>query len=242
MKRDQLALLSVALLAAFTLKAYYSRAGADELGWMLRPTASLVSWISGASFEHERAAGYINRELALCIAPACAGINFAIVAFLTLVLSFALRVQGFGRKTAALFGCVLAAYVVTVLGNGLRIWLSIALRESALLEHFSFVELHRVLGVAVYLVLLWCLYFAAEALLGRVRSGLLRALGLPLVLYIAVTLMVPLLRGAASRPAFGAHAAAVALVSACLLVLAIALFTVARRVRWLGQQRSRLRG
>jgi hypothetical protein len=47
----------IALLIAFGLKYHYSRAGSDELSWILAPTASVVEHVSGIRFENEPAPG-----------------------------------------------------------------------------------------------------------------------------------------------------------------------------------------
>jgi len=73
----------VALAGALALKLHYSTASADQLRWILAPTAALVELVSGASFEFESRAGYISRERGFLIANSCAGVNFLIAAFLT---------------------------------------------------------------------------------------------------------------------------------------------------------------
>jgi hypothetical protein len=72
--------LAVAAVA-FTLKSHYSRAGADDLFWILAPTAFLVEIVSGIEFTPESGAGYFSPGHRYLIAPACAGVNFLIVAF-----------------------------------------------------------------------------------------------------------------------------------------------------------------
>src|SRR6266511_427468 len=56
------------LVAAFALKLHYSTASADQLRWILAPTAALVELVSGATFEFESHAGYISRERGFLIA------------------------------------------------------------------------------------------------------------------------------------------------------------------------------
>jgi hypothetical protein len=46
--------LALAALAAYALKRFYARASADELRFVLAPTAALVEGLTGARFEHER--------------------------------------------------------------------------------------------------------------------------------------------------------------------------------------------
>ncbi len=71
----------LALLIAWGLKYHYSRSGSDELAWVLAPTAGLVELISGIQFENEAHTGFVSQGSRIIIAPACAGINFLIIAF-----------------------------------------------------------------------------------------------------------------------------------------------------------------
>ena len=50
----------VVLIAAMGLKYHYSRAGSDELGWILGPTAWVVEHVSGIPFEPETGTGYVS--------------------------------------------------------------------------------------------------------------------------------------------------------------------------------------
>src|SRR5262249_14584704 len=54
-------LLSLSALAiAYALKAFYSRAGADELLWILAPSAWLARFVGGIDLVYEQGAGYIS--------------------------------------------------------------------------------------------------------------------------------------------------------------------------------------
>lgn len=155
---------AVALAVVWLGKHYYSQAGADELRWILAPTARLVSWISGAEYAYERGAGYVSREQAFLIAPACAGVNFALAAWLALVAGGAPRVRTARGLMARLAAAAAVAYVATLVVNTTRISLAIALHHGALeVESLSAAELHRAEGIAVYLVGLCGLYLGAQA-------------------------------------------------------------------------------
>ncbi len=229
MKSGRPLTIAAVLLSALALKYLYSRAGADDLGWMLRPTALIASWALDVRFEYERGIGFVSRELGLCIAPACAGVNFLVVLFVTLGLGFVLDVRGLARRCGALLACAFAAYAVTLAANALRIVLSVQVVAWPLAERISFAAAHRGVGVAVYLATLYASYWGAGALVGRKPSSLAGALGLPLVLYVGVTLGLPLLRGAGRRPEFAAHATVVLACSVAFLALAGALYLVRRR-------------
>ena len=79
------------LVGAFALKLHYSTASADQLRWILAPTAALVELVSGATFEFESHAGYISRERGFLIANSCAGVNFLIAASMIIATVMLLR-------------------------------------------------------------------------------------------------------------------------------------------------------
>src|SRR5215510_14347568 len=74
------------LAGAFALKLHYSTASADQLRWILAPTAALVELVSGLTFEFESHAGYISRERGFLIANSCAVVNFISAALIKVSL------------------------------------------------------------------------------------------------------------------------------------------------------------
>jgi hypothetical protein len=58
---------------AFSLKAYYSRAGADELLWVLAPSAWLAQFVGGIDLVYEQGAGFISHTHHMVVGPAGAG-------------------------------------------------------------------------------------------------------------------------------------------------------------------------
>jgi len=191
----------LALAAALALKAFHASAGADAHGWLLAPTAWLVGLVSGQRFEPEPGIGWLSREAGLVIAPACAGVNHLVIAFCTLVLGFAPSRARPGRRARFLAGAALLAYAATLVANAARIALGIALPEPPWLPAE---QAHRLEGVAVHLGSLWLLALAAAR--GSGGAGVFRAGLLPLLVYLAVTLALPLANGAHARPEFWPHA------------------------------------
>jgi exosortase K len=217
--------LGLVLLGAYVLKRHYSLAGAEELGWILRPTAALVEIVTGRLFTWHSGAGFLNRESDVLIAPACAGVNFLIVALVALG-SLTMRTRRALAKLSWLAVVPLVAYAATLGVNAARITLWLWLRP--LLARSVGPELegwHRASGVVVYLSALFLLYAGASHALGReherrslgVVVGPLLKLGVPLALYLGVTLGVPLLNGGASTPYY-AHALQVLAVSFAVML------------------------
>jgi exosortase K len=199
-------LVFAVLGADYAAKSFASQAGARELDFLLAPTAALVGLLTGHTFVAEAGTGYIARELYLVIAPVCAGMNFLIIAFTALVCAFAPRIPRPSHKLAWVLTAAPLAYVTTVVANALRITLGLtAGREIAAAGWLSPEGAHRAVGVAVYLGALLGLHALASAAFGK-RPG---SATVPLACYVGVTVLAPLLRGAAHDPAFFSHAALV---------------------------------
>jgi exosortase K len=200
----------LAILIAVGLKAHYSTASVDRLGWIIRPTAGLVELCTGLPFEPEAGAGYVNHERRVVVAKACAGVNFLIMVFCMLTFTLNGRAGGGRRPLLVVAAALAAAYAATVIVNGVRIM--IALRhagESVGNGWLTPEQIHRLEGIVVYFAALTGLYCLARiavrvvdggvspvtfALEDRRRSRLL--LFVPLGWYVAMALGVPLLNGA----------------------------------------------
>ena len=216
--REQLerhALTAVALGVAWLLKRHYSQASAEELRWILAPTTWLTSLFMSGEFEFRPGEGYLSRAQSILISPACAGVNFLIVALLSLVLGFSARLSSWRQRGQWLFVSLGLAYSTTLVVNTLRIWLSVVVAHlAARVTGLSFQNVHRLLGVCIYLAGLLCLCLTVQLWLSsRGRSpSKLAPLALALGCYAAVTLLVPLLGGAGHNPDYWSHAALVSVV------------------------------
>jgi exosortase K len=225
-ERGGAAALALALLIAVALKAHYSTAPVDRLGWIMRPTAGLVELCTGLPFEREAGAGYANQEHRVVIAKPCAGVNFLIVAFCMLAFTLVGR-AGAGRRPFLMVAAALAAaYAATLVVNGVRI--TIALRHAGDAAGNGWLtpeQVHRLEGIVVYFAALTGLSCIARLIVrARVRPAV--ALVVPLGWYAAMTLGVPLLNGAMRHDAarFGEHALwvlGVPVVLSGLLLLAV---------------------
>jgi len=195
---------------ALSLKAFYSRAGATELLWILAPSAWLARIVGGIDLVYEQGAGFISHTHRLVVGSACAGVNFLIICFLCLYFSFA---KNFDSKPWWLVHSLLISFGATVVANGLRIFVSAHLWNADIYDQWITQEqMHRLAGTAVYFAYLLTLYFAIES-----RLGARAPTAAPLFWYVGVSLGVPLGGRLFSngRPEFTAHAA---------WVIAVALF------------------
>lgn len=204
-----------AMLAAFGLKRFYSRASVEDLAWILAPTARLVGWLRGETLAPS-GAGWMAPDGGYFIAPACAGVSFLILAWTVAVLGFSHRLGSPARRLAWWIGSLFGAYTLTILVNTLRIVAAVELYRLGSVAGLTAEQAHRALGVALYLGALWGVYGALDRWTGRERSGAGAALAAVFLvpgLYIGMTVGVPLLNGhfrqAGER--YAEHAAVVSL-------------------------------
>ena len=162
------------LLAIWAMKRYYSGAGADDLRWILGPTARLAGGTAGVSFVTEPGAGYLSRERLFLIEKSCAGLNFMIAAFVMLTFTFRRRVTSFSSGAVVLAGSVLIAYSAAVIVNAARITIALWLMAHPLaVSRLTPAQSHRVEGITVYftgLVLLHELVIQVQRNGGHLRS------------------------------------------------------------------------
>lgn len=164
MRRDAgVAALAVALAAG--LKWFYSTAAAEDLGWILAPTAWAAGAALGGTFSFEPGYGYVSRPLGLALVPACAGVNFLIAALGSLLWAFAPSFRGAGGRCLLVAGSLAAAYVATVAANTSRIVVGVLAQRWAPCA-VDPARLHRLEGAVVYLCCLFMLHIAADRLLG----------------------------------------------------------------------------
>ena len=235
---QNIALYLFVLAVAAGLKLHYSGADSEALDWILRPTAGLTESLSGIRFEKEPLTGYISRGQRAIIAPACAGVNFLIVAFCMTAFYGIPRLSGGRGKLAWLAGALAGSLLVTVLVNALRIIVSINLYSADIYGGVLTPRgVHRAGGVLIYFTALSVLYAVSGKTLRCIQmsgrqytapeyrpEGYLPAWiqsPVPLFWYCAVTLGIPLLnrKSPANNPLFQDHLLTVA--AACSFVFII---------------------
>jgi exosortase K len=242
MKRT-LAILLLVALAMWGMKRYYADAPVDELQWILGPTATLVTALTGVPFEWEPGQGYLSRERFFLIAKACAGINFMIAAFGMMAIVRGRRVSSCRAAAGILLMCVLASYSAAVCVNAARIAVAIWLAaHPAGFAGMTAAQVHRVEGIACYfggLVLLYqlvrseCVSPGTEGACPpkHARIGWCEG-GVPLFWYLVITVAVPLANGAASGgKGFVEHTLFVLAVPLVLVALAAGGRELVRAVR-----------
>lgn len=224
------AAIVVGVLIAWGMKRHYADAQADDLRWILTPTAGLAGVITSTAFEWQAGEGYLSRERLFLIEKSCAGVNFLIAAFGMLTFVLFHRVRSSWSAAGVLGASLLAGYVAAVMVNAVRIafgmWLAAHPVAPAVL---SAADLHRIEGIAVYFGGLALLYQLAQRM---DRQAWPRTMILPLAAYYAITLGIPIANGAAwSDAVFVRHGLAVLVVPLAV----IAFFVAARMAFDVGQ-------
>ena len=190
----------LAAVIAWSLKAHYSQADSEQLNWILMPTAWLVQGLTGITFVHEAQSGYVNLQKGLIIAPACAGVNFLIIAFCLTAFSYT---HLFKRLRAGLLWVLVAlpaAYVLTLGVNALRISVAIFLYDADIYGGWITPrQVHRLAGILVYLGAIFIWHALLSRLFNRNRlrepGNLWHLAGhnaIPIFWYSLIALAVPL--------------------------------------------------
>ena len=165
LRGSQLAGLAIAFALVIAGKHYYRNAGAEELAWLLAPTAKMVSALTGSHFVHEVGVGWVDRDVTFEIAPVCAGLHFMLAGFLALVIGWLGGMRTWRGMVKRIAIAAVMAYVATLVINTIRIAIAIRMHVA----NASSSDLHRLEGIIVYLGGLCALYAAAKAIDERIH-------------------------------------------------------------------------
>lgn len=190
-------------LLAVALKHHYSTAGVAELDWMFRPLSQLLEWYTGHAFYRDGGDGWVSEAADVRLVKACAGINFMVMSFVA--YAWVLRpdrrapatvLSWTSGRVLLLGGAFLASWVTAVLANSARIIIAMNMDPHGWVQGalgMGAADVHRLTGMAVYLPVL-----SLQTMLGDRGKGR-GAFLVPLVLYLLLTVAVPLITGNALR-------------------------------------------
>ena len=149
--KAKLVVLTVVAVIVWGLKRYYSEAGADDLRWILAPTAWLVGTVTGTAFTMAPGEGYVSHERFFVIEKACAGINFLAAAFAMVAFGFMHRVRSTVSFASMLGASLIAGYGAAVMVNAVRIVVAMWLAAHPItLSTLTVGDVHRFEGITVY--------------------------------------------------------------------------------------------
>jgi exosortase K len=157
--KAKLCVLIVVVLAVWGMKRHYADARADDLWWILSPTARLVGAMTGTAFAVAPGEGYFSHERLFLIEKSCAGINFMIAAFGMMTFALLHRVGSCRSGARVLGASLLASYSAALPVNAARIAIAMWLAAHPVaLSTLTTAQVHRFEGITVYfggLVLLY---------------------------------------------------------------------------------------
>ena len=157
--KTRLAVLVAILVTMWGMKRHYAEANADDLWWILPPTAGLVRGVTGVSFALAPGEGYFSRDRLFLIEKSCAGINFMIAAFGMVTFALFHRVQSPFSGVRVLAVGLMASYASAVIVNSSRIAVALWLAACPVAESsLSAGQAHRLEGITVYFGGLMLLY------------------------------------------------------------------------------------
>lgn len=183
-----------AVVIMFVLKRHYSTASADQLRWILQPVGWLVAGWDDLPYAWQSGIGLVRLDRMITIAPACAGVNFLIMAYGLAVFAFLHHQRTLMRRILWLAGAFMVAFGLSVVVNALRIILSIVLYEAAFEWGWLTPErLHIIAGIAIYSSALGLYYVTLHRIIAGNGYDFrpLRRLWLPWTWYISGAVAVP---------------------------------------------------
>lgn len=199
------------LAVVVQLKHHYSISTAAELEWMFRPLSLLLEWFSGHEFHRDSNYEWVSERADVRLVKACAGINFMLMSFM--VYTWVIRPERYvdthplawiTGQLLLLCAAIVASWATCLLANSLRIIVAMTVQSRGWeLDAIGIdaAQLHRMIGMLIYVPLL-----SLQMLLGN-RSNIGQALAAPVLLYLLLMVVVPLLTGnALQHPAlFSKH-------------------------------------
>lgn len=147
----KLCVMAVTALVIWGMKRHYADARADDLWWILTPTAQVVGAMTGTAFVAVPSEGHVSYERLFVIEKSCAGINFLVAAFGMLVFALLHRV-GSGLSGLYVLGAsLLAGYGTAIIVNAARITIAMWLADRPFAPSaFNSAQIHRLEGIVVY--------------------------------------------------------------------------------------------
>lgn len=187
------------LAVVVVLKQHYSIATAADLEWMLRPLSLLLEWFSGHDFHRDSNYEWVSEGADVRLVKACAGINFMLMSFITYAWIVRPDLRGdmgplswFATQLLMLCAAMVASWTTSLLANSLRIIVAMTVNTNGWgLDAIGVdaVDLHRLIGMVIYVPLL-----SLQMMLGNSRN-IRDVLGAPVLLYLLLMVVVPLLTG-----------------------------------------------
>ncbi len=158
------------LIIVIIIKLFYRNAESSSLLFILAPVTGLVGTFTGIPFYYGPETGYLSLDGSIEIGPGCAGINFLVILFCTLVFSFIRQFRGTIKKAAIFSAFLLLSYIITIMVNTFRIVASISISKfnDAWLG-LDKVFFHKITGALIYFFFLTLCYIGMSKLISLLQ-------------------------------------------------------------------------
>ena len=137
------------------LKLAYIVMQTEHVNFLLLPTNWLIERITNQQAVYSEATGYFYEGLQIVIDRSCSGFNFMLIAFMSFAILAVNSTQSNYQKLKLILLAGLMAYLLTVLVNTARIFLSIRFEDHfSQLLNISAHTIHECIGIATNLTFL----------------------------------------------------------------------------------------
>lgn len=158
-----------AVILFVALKLLYTQSTNDDLLFILTPTDSLVSIITGTYSVYQPEAGFLHEQLNIIVGKSCAGFNFMLLSFITLSFVTIRRPEKSIYKALIIPVTLIFAYIFTIFTNTCRIVVSIHVQSLADTIYTARPHelLHEATGIAINLGFLVLLFYLSEKIIQK---------------------------------------------------------------------------
>lgn len=150
-------------------KYIFTLTGTDDLSFLLKPTNALVSFATGSYSVYLPGSGYYHEKLNVIIDKSCSGYNFWLLCFVMLAFLGLKHFYKPIQKIILIPSTLIISYLLTILVNASRIFVSVVLHNP--FNYFSssdtYLILHQSVGIITNLVFLIIIYLLAEKILNK---------------------------------------------------------------------------
>jgi len=155
----------------FIIKMFYRTADSSSLKFILTPVTRLVEVFTGMFYQFLPERGYLSSDLTVEIGPGCAGINFLVIMFCTLIFSFVKQFKSMVNKIFAALSFLIFSYLITIIVNTFRIVTAVNLsRYNHVYLGLDNEFFHKIVGATVYFFFLVLCYLVVSKLIIFLKS------------------------------------------------------------------------
>lgn len=161
-------LLMIGIFILF--KIWFIYADNTSLAFILKPTSKLVGMVTGSSSIYLDESGYYFQDTNIIIDKSCSGFNFWLLCYTMLFFLVLKSLHKNSHKLLAIPAVMLGAYILTILVNTSRIFVSLTIQNSLI----SFLQIeqhiiHETIGVITNLSFLILFFFTMKNYLTKLE-------------------------------------------------------------------------